>query len=128
MNNNSNSSNNSNNEFHRRKSYKRKRNNNSNINNLSKNLNKMKLKKRVTFRHNRNNLRYIPKEEENVEARKSIAVNKGNRNNINMYNKRKTAKQLKSRGNTYRTYLDAKRRFGNYHLEPSEKEFLDSII
>ena len=122
--NNNNSNNNA--EWHRRKTYKRRRN--SNVNNLSNNLTKMKLKKRVTFRHNKNKVYNIPKEEENVEARKSIAVNKGNRNNINMYNKRKTAKQLKSRGNTYRTYLDAKRRFGNYHLEPSEKEFLDSII
>jgi hypothetical protein len=119
-------SNNSNVEFHRRKTFKRRRN--SNMNTLSNNLNKMKLKKKVTFRHNRNNLRYIPKEEENVEARKSIVVNKSNRNNMNMYNKRKTAKQLKLRGNAYRNYLAAKRTFGNYHLESSEKEFLDSIV
>ena len=123
--NNNNSNNNA--EWHRRKTYKRRRN--SNVNNLSNNLTKMKLKKRVTFRHNKNKVYNIPKEEENVEARKSIAVNRTNTANFNgLYNKRKTPKQLKNRGNAYRNYLAAKRTFGNYHLEPSEKEFLNSII
>ena len=89
---------------------------------------KLKLKKKVTFRHNKNRLYNVPKEEVNVEARKSIVVNRSNRNNMNIYNKRKTPKQIKLRGNTYRNYLSAKRTFGNYHLEPNEKKFLNSML
>jgi len=125
MNSNSNSnssSNNSNVEFHRRKTYKRRRYNN--INNLSNNLNKMKLKKRVTFRHNKNAVYNVPKEAENIEARKSIVVNRTNRNNRNMYKNRKTPVELKVRGNTYRNYLNILRKEGKYHLNENNLKFL----
>jgi len=104
----------------------------NNSNNKEKNLTNRrnrKIKKSVTFRQNRNKVHNIPTEQENINARKSIVVNNTNKNNMNMYSKRKTRKQLKIRGNAYRNYLNIKRKnFGEYHLEPNEKKFLNSMV
>ena len=135
-----------NNNSRKPQTYKRKRNYNSNnnINVLTRNmavagLNKRAtnngninmalpgLKKSVTFRQNKNRWYNIPKEAENVEARKSIAVNRTNTANLVQGN-RNTPYRIKMKRNTYKNYLNVLRNQGQYHLEPSDKDFLNMMV
>ena len=112
-----------NNNSRKSKTYKRKRNNNNNINALTRNMGTLGLKKSVTFRHNKNRVYNAPMEAENVEARKSIAVNRTNTANLVQGN-RNTPYRIKMKRNTYKNYLNILRNQGQYHLEPAYKEIV----
>jgi len=147
MNSNSNSNNNSNTEWHRKKTFKRRRY--SNINNISNQMANMALKKKVTFRHKRNGknnihkiYHNISKENENVEARKSIR-NKTplTQENINYLNSLKhefrpdnklyikvPRSEKKLKRHITKEYLKGLHRKGKYHLNNTNKNLIEETL
>ena len=109
----------------------RKKGKYNNLNNLSKGMANFVLKKRVSFKNN-NKFYNVPKEEENILARKSIRRNETSpltSENEEMYShKRATLNENRIRRRITKEYLKKLHKKGKYHLNNTNKNLIEEMV
>jgi hypothetical protein len=90
------------------------------------------LKKHVTFKNNNKKVYNIPKEKENILARKSIRRNEISpltSENEELYaHKRATRNENKIRRRLIKEYLKKLRKEGKYHLNNTNKNLIEEMV